>query len=194
MDLVPPALIAARYFATEQGVIESLQVKRETVSRELKEFVSEHTSEGGLLEDAVNDKGTVTRAGATGQLKVILDSGEPEVDAEKGALTRCIALMEADSKAGKAVQQAQVTLDERVISRYAILTEHEIKILAIEDKWFTTICAAIDEEIGSLSRRFAARVQNLIERYAKPLPDIERDVSSYGARVERHLKRMGLSR
>ena len=38
MDLVPPALIVARYFATEQAVIDSLEIRRETVSRELEEF------------------------------------------------------------------------------------------------------------------------------------------------------------
>ena len=38
MDLVPPVLIVTRYFATEQAVIDSLEVKRETVSRELEEF------------------------------------------------------------------------------------------------------------------------------------------------------------
>ena len=32
MDLVPPVLIVTRYFATEQAVIDSLQVKRETAS------------------------------------------------------------------------------------------------------------------------------------------------------------------
>ena len=193
MDLVPPVLMVARYFATEQAAIESLQLQHETVSRELAEFVDEHTSESGLLEDAVNDKGKVTKAGVNGRLKTIRDDDEPERNEEGDALMRCLALIDAESQAGKAVKEAQVTLDEQVISRYTTLSEDEIKNLVIEDKWLTTICNAIDSEVQSLSRHLAARVQELEERYAKPLSNLERDVARFGAKVEGHLKRMGLS-
>src|SRR5207302_7731425 len=55
MDLVPPALIVARYFAKEQAAIEALQADQETAARELEEFVEERTGEDGLLEDATSD-------------------------------------------------------------------------------------------------------------------------------------------
>ena len=44
MGLIPPALIVARWFATEQAAIEKLQAGRETAARELEEFVEEHAS------------------------------------------------------------------------------------------------------------------------------------------------------
>ena len=93
MDLVPPALIVARYFATEQAAIETLQAKQETAARELEEFVEEHTGEEGLLEDAVNDKGKVTKSRVKNRLKFIQD--ELESDEERGALTDCLALIGA---------------------------------------------------------------------------------------------------
>lgn len=43
-----------------------------------------------------------------------------------------------------------------------------------------------------LAQRLAARVQELEERYARPLPALERDVEALGARVAAHLKKMGL--
>ena len=62
----------ARYFADEQAAVEALQAKQEAAARELEEFVEEHTGEEGLLEDAVNDKGKVTKErGVTERLKVI---------------------------------------------------------------------------------------------------------------------------
>ncbi len=192
MDLVPPALIVARHFATEQAVIESLQVKQETVSRELEEFVEEHTGEDGLLEDVVNDKGKVTKAGVTGQLKVIQDDGEPEGDEERDALTRCLALIEAESKAVKAVKEAQAALDQRVLSRYATLTETEIKTLVVEGKWFASIRADIEGEVQRLTQHLAGRVNELEERYARPLPELDREVGELGLKVEGHLKVMGL--
>ena len=45
MDLVPPALIVARYFAAEQAIIDDLQAQQETHARELAEYVEEHTGE-----------------------------------------------------------------------------------------------------------------------------------------------------
>ena len=66
MELVPPPLIVARYFAAEQAVIEALQATQETADNELEQFVEEHTGDDGLLEDATNDKGEVTKSRCDG--------------------------------------------------------------------------------------------------------------------------------
>ena len=68
MDLIPPALIVARYFPKEQAVVDSLQAKLEAATRKLEEFVEEHSGEEGLLADATNDKGTVTKAAVKARL------------------------------------------------------------------------------------------------------------------------------
>ena len=36
------------------------------------------------------------------------------------------------------------------------------------------------------------RVKELEESYARPLPELEREVEAFSAKVEGHLKRMGL--
>src|SRR5437899_687155 len=105
MDLIPPPLIVARYFAEEQSAIEALQATQETAARELEEFVEEHTGDEGLLADATNDKGKVTKGGVKDRLKAI--EGEPESDDERNALTRCLALIEAESEAAKTVDEAR---------------------------------------------------------------------------------------
>ena len=46
--------------------------------------------------------------------------------------------MDAESDAGKAVKEAQAALDEKVLARYAKLTEAEIKTLVVEDKWLAS--------------------------------------------------------
>ena len=113
MDLIPPELIVARYFADEQAAVEVLQAKQEAAARELEEFVEEHTGEEGLLEDAVNDKGKVTKSGVTERLKVI--RYEPESDDERDVLKQCRTLIEGEAKAAKAVKEAQARLDEQVL-------------------------------------------------------------------------------
>ena len=191
MDLIPPTLVIARYFAAEQTALEALQAQQDSAARELEEFIEEHTGEGGLLTDATNDKGKVTKASVGDRLKTIQD--EPESDEEQEALIRCLALIEAESNAGKAVKGSQEELDRKVLDHYAVLTEAEIKTLVVEDKWFASIRAALESEVQRLTQQLAGRVKELEERYASPLPELEREVEEFGAKVEGHLKKMGLS-
>ena len=191
MDLIPPELIVARCFAADQENIDALQTAYETATSELAEFVEENTGEDGLLQDATNDKGKVTKTGVTKRLNIIRD--EPDSDEERDALTRCLGLIGNESRACKAVKDKQSELDQKVLARYAILTEAEIKTLVVEDKWFGSINAKIHEEAQRLTQQLTGRIKELDERYARPLPELEREVVEYSARVESHLKKMGLS-
>ena len=195
MDLVPPGLIVSRYFADQQAAIDDLRIKQETSARELEEFIEEHTSEEELLEDATNDKGKVTRAGVKERLKQLrMDNGlwTVEDDDEGKALKRCLELIEAEATAGKTVKDAQAKLNEKVLEKYPSLTEAEIKTLVVEDKWFASIQAAIEGEVQRLTQRLATRFKELEERYVQPLPELEREVKAFSAKVEGHLKKMGL--
>ena len=44
-----------------------------------------------------------------------------------------------------------------------------------------------------MTQSFAARLKELEERYARPLPALEREVEAFGAKVEGRLRRMGLA-
>ena len=101
--------------------------------------------------------------------------------------------MDAEAAADKAARSAQTALDRRVLDRYAALAEAEIRTLVVDDKWLAGIRAAIDEEVQRVTQSFAARLKQLEERYARPLPDLEREVAAFGAKVEGHLRRMGLT-
>jgi len=191
MDLVPPGLVVARFFAGEQAAIEELEALQETAARELEEFVEEHSGEEGLLEDVTNEKGKVTKTAVKDRLREI--GKDPEFADEREALARCMELLEAESGAGKAVKDARGVLDKKALTRYSTLTEDDVKTLVVEDKWFASIRAGIEGEVQRLTQRLAARVKELDERYARPLPELEREVETFRAKVEEHLKRMGLS-
>ena len=193
MDLIPPPLVVVRYFAAEQAAIEVLQVNYETTVREREEFVEEHTGEDSLLEDAVNDDGKINKGGMKNRLKAISDDDVPESSEERKVLTRCLALIEAESEAAKAVKEARAALDQQVLARYATLTEDEVKTLVVEDKWFASIRAEIEGEEQRLTQQLAGRVKELEDRYAKPLPMLEEEVAALSEKVDGHLKKMGLS-
>jgi type I restriction enzyme M protein len=168
-----------------------LQARLEAAARELEDFVDERTGEEGLLEDATNDKGNVTKGGVKDRLKAV--EGEPDSEDERDALTRCLELIEVESEAAKAVKDAQSALDESVLSRYAKLAEAAIKTLVVEDKWCADIRAAVDGEVQRLTQQLAGRVSELEERYDRPLPALERDVEALNEKVAGHLKKMGFT-
>jgi type I restriction enzyme M protein len=190
MDLVPPPLVAARWFAQDQAAIAELRARHETVARELEEFVEDHTGEEGLLTDAMNEKGKVPKSDAKDRLKAIED--EAESDEERDTLMRCLELIEAESEASEAVSEAQLALDEKVLARYGTATAAEIKTLVIGDKWLASLRAAMDGEAQRLIDTLARRVKDLQERFAKPLPALEHEALAFGAKVETHLRDMGL--
>jgi len=190
MDLIPPALMIARYFAKEQAAIDDVRARQEAAARELEEWIEEHTGEEGLLEDAANDKGKVTKAGVKDRLKVI--GRDADFADEREVLSRCLELIEAESEASKAVKATQAALDAKVLARYPKLTEAEIKALVVDDKWFASIQTAIEGEVQRLTQQLAGRVKELEERYAQPLPEVELEVEAFSAKVEGHLKRMGV--
>lgn len=191
MDLIPPALIVARYFADEQAAIDELQAKQEAAARELEEFIEEHTGEEGLLEDATNEKGKVTKGGVKDRLKAILN--EPDSDEEREVLTRCLALIEDEAAAAKAVKDAHAVLDAKVLTKYSRLTETEIKTLSVDDKWLAAIQIAIEGEVQRLTYQLASRIKELEERYAHPLPELEHRAEVLSTKVEAHLAKMGLT-
>jgi type I restriction enzyme M protein len=198
MDLVPPALIVARYFAEEQAAIDVLHEQCDTAARAVEEYIEEHSGEEGLLSDATNDKGKVTKATVKARLAEIhtvisAQAGIQEYQEEINVLERCLVLIEAESQADKTVKDAQAARDENVLKRYAKLSEAEIKTLVVKDKWLTAIQAAIEGEVQLLTQHLAARVKELEERYAQPLPQLEREIESISAKVEAHLMKMGLA-
>ena len=190
MDLIPPPLIVARFFADEQAHIDTLLAMQEEASRELEEYVEEHAVEEGLLEEAMNDKGKVTKGGVKARLKDIKD--ESESDEERNALECCLKLIDSESTAGKAVKEAQAMLDAKVLEHYGELSEDEIKTLVVDDKWFTSIRNGIDGEVQQVTQRLSKRVQELEERYANTLPELETAVELHSEKVAEHLYEMGL--
>ena len=79
MDLIPPALIVARYFAEEQDAIEMLQAKQETAVQTSEEYIEEHAGEDGLLADATNESGNVTAGSVKARLQ-----GDPTRPRQQG--------------------------------------------------------------------------------------------------------------
>ena len=79
----------------------------------------------------------------------------------------------------------------KVAAQYGKLTEDEIKVLVVDDKWLATIAAAVQGELDRVSQTLTGRIRQLAERYAVPLPQLTDEVAALAARVDEHLNKMG---
>ena len=77
---------------------------------------------------------------------------------------------------------------------YPTLTEAEIKILVVDDKWMARVAAAVQGELDRVSQSITGRIGELAERYAIPLPTLVDEVATLSARVDAHLQQMGFQR
>ena len=85
-ELIPPALVIARYFAAEQAAIEKLEAETAVIEQSMEEMAEEHGGEDGLLAEAKNDKGKLTKASVAARLKEI--KGDAEAADERKVLER----------------------------------------------------------------------------------------------------------
>lgn len=188
-DLLPPALLVARYFAAEFAAIESLEAAREAVSAEMEEMDEEHGGEDGRLADAKTDAGKLTKASAKSRLADI--RFEAEADEEHDLLTRFLALADKEAVASKAVKEAKKALDSKVAAKYLALTEADVKSLVVGDKWLDRLAADVQAELERVSSALTERIQQLADRYATPLPTLTCEAEALAGRVAGHLKKLG---
>ena len=188
-ELIPPSLLIRRFYQDEQAVVEKLEAEVASLEQQMEEMVEEHSGEGGLLEDATNDKGKVTKASATARLREI--KGDKDAADEIKLLKEYLALADKEVEIGSKLSEAQDAFTEKVAARYPKLTEDEIKTLVVEDKWLGTLHAAVQAELDRVSQTLTGRIRQLAERYATPLPLLTDEVAALAAKVDGHLKKMG---
>jgi type I restriction enzyme M protein len=188
-DLIPTTLIVARYFTAEQTAIEQREAERDAISRQMEEMDEEHGGEDGLLADAKNDKGKLTKASVKARQTEI--KRDKEATDERKLLDAYADLIEQEATAGKAVKDAQKALDTKVAAQFAKLTEAEIKTLVVEDKWLAALAASVQGELDRVSQALTGRIRQLAERYATPLPRLAEEVETLADRVDEHLRKMG---
>ena len=187
-DVIPPALITARFFPDLQDKIDTATTRAEELGREIDDLVEEHGAEGGLLELALTETGKLTAASVKAREK----SGEADAE-ERPLLKQAAKLIAAEAAAKKAAKEAEARLTEAVLKKYPELTEDEIRTLVVQDKWLADITAAIGAEVEARTEGLTARVRVLTERYGQPLPQIMDELETLEIRVAGHLSAMGVA-
>ena len=165
-DLIPKALIVARYFAKEQAAIDQLAAELEGVTARLAEMEEEHGGEDGAFAEL--DK--VNKANVAARLKEI--KGDKDAKDEAAVLNEWLKLNGEEADLKKRLKDAEAALDAKAYAKYPKLTEAEIKTLVVDDKWLAALDAAIHGEMDRVSQQLTQRVKELAERYETPLPQM----------------------
>ena len=192
-DLIPASILVARYFAAERDAIEALDNNLAAQEQRLDELKEEHSGEEGLLVEVIEgegDKQKITAKAVKDRLKEI--GKDPIYREEREVLKAYAALLEKEKDTKDQRKAAQVALDLKIDAKYPKLIEAEIKALVVEDKWLAHLAAVVQGELDRVSQTLTGRIRELAQRYATPLPDLVDEVGKLSARVEDHLKRMGM--
>ena len=189
MDLVPPALIVARYLAKEQARTDELAVDLELASAALSEHADEHGVDEALLEHATNDKGAYTKPLLTAARK----AAEAADDGETLACAHAaLKLMAEEGIARKVLSAAQSSLDLATLEHYGKLDEEVVKTLVLDDKWEAALSARIVAEANALAFALVARIQQLGKRYAETVVHLDAELERLDAQILGHLAAMGV--
>lgn len=112
--------------------------------------------------------------------------------AEGYVLQQWLKLNTEEADLRRSIREAEAQLDQLAYAKYPELTEAEIQTLVVDDKWLTTLSAAVQGELDRVSQTLTARIRLLADRYAAPLPQLVDDVEALSAKVDEHLKKMGV--
>lgn len=143
--------------------------------------------------DIRNKNGTFGKAKLKAALKVAAETAVvPEIYADEyAALTlysQKYAEMDTVDKAYKAARKA---LDEKLVTKYAVLTDDEIKHLLFDMKWMAKLAADVCDEIEQVLNTLSSKVLLIAKRYEHTLGEIEDRTAKSRAAVVSALERMG---
>lgn len=189
-DLIPKQLVIDKYLSSEQTALNDLNAKLESTQAEITTTQEEHAGDEGLLSDATNDKGTITKTTLTQYIKEIkADPTEKETLALANALLK---LFTEEAALKKQVKAEEVELDDLTLKQFGKLTEPEVRTLVVDDKWIASLSALMQSEINAISQRLTGRIKELADRYENTLGELTTSTKTLEENVSTHLEKMGL--
>ncbi|CAA0242830.1 type I restriction-modification system subunit M [Tenacibaculum maritimum] len=189
-DVLPKQLIIDTYLAKEQQALQAVEVELESVQAKSTEWIEEHTGEEGLLQEATNDKGGITKTTLSKYLKEIKD--EPTEVAAFKVANQLLKLFNKEASLKKEAKVMVTDLDALCLAQYGKLTEEEVRELVVDKKWLASLQATLQTEMDAISQRLTSRIQELAARYEHTLTELDGTTNMLENKVSEHLKTMGL--
>jgi type I restriction enzyme M protein len=192
--LMKPELIVNRYFLAEKQELEALDTELENIKAQMQEIEDEQTEEEDLLafvksKSEKTEKEKVTKKLIQQRIKAI--KGDKNFEDELKVITRYMVLLDKQTDLNKKIKEQQKALENKVWNKYKVLTDDEIIILVVDNKWIPVLDHAVRTEMQRISQRLTQRIKELADRYETPLPLQLKEVKQLEEKVNAHLVKMG---
>ena len=187
--LLPKTLLIDMFFAAEKKAIADAEIILADLETQRDALSEEQTEEGGVLFDYLNDKDAVDDKKVEADAKPLRK--KKTLTEEERLLLEYANLVRKIKAHEKLIKELKKSLDEDVREKYPELTDADILELLVNHKWYYDLFCGVEALYTEVSHHLANRVQELAERYEETLPGIEKEVTSYAAKVKAHLERMG---
>lgn len=183
--MLPPEILINEYFSQEWEAVTDFEAQIEVAKAELEEIQQETEVENGIFSEL--EKVNLTSVKALLKQRKADKAPKEEIT----VIENYIRLNEAISSFTKLIKIQKETIEKLVIEQYAKLSENDIKDLVINKKWIKHLEACLLEEKERMSQTLTGRIVELAERYKVTLPEMEKSLQEYEAKVKSHLQKMG---
>lgn len=188
--LIPPSLMIEVFFSKEKAEIDKLIAEKEAIIAKMEELKEEHTGEEGLLAEATDDKGNITKKTVQARIKSLGKINDENRD-ERKLLDEYLSLFDDETTLNIEIKDAQKSLELAVQAKYPTLTVEEIKTVVVERKWLFAVGSDITAELDRISQHLTKRIKELAERYEFTLPQLNNEVKELEEKLSAHLQKMG---
>lgn len=138
------------------------------------------------------------------KLRATIDSEEDETNEEEDMLVAAEPVMLVQGKERKTLEkhlknlkaslkQQNEDLYFAVLMKYSQMSQNEIKVLIVQNKWLESIKNRVYDAMDMVSQNLAVDIVALNDRYAETLSSLETQVAEKESAVLSHLKAMGFS-
>ncbi len=188
-DLLPKQVVISKYFAKEQETIDNLKAQAEELEQQMVTLVEENSGEEDLFSEVKNGAEKISKPMLAKRLKEI--KGQNGYAEEAKVLKEYRELNEKQSVINGEIKENETDLNTKLFNKYKSLTDAEVRLLVVGDKWLKTMQDAVKDEIERVSQTLASRTIDLAQRYETTLPKMTVTIDELSKKVDNHLKIMG---
>lgn len=181
-DLLPVSVILQEYFSAETAAIAEAEQAVANKAQLIDSFLEEQQE---LFDNFEKVNESVIKKAVKDAAQ--LNFGKDDVDTFKHYLDLC----KQKKEASKTLPDLQAALTDKVLAKYAALSEEDIRRLVVEKKWMRSILSSCMEEMQQVTQQLSAAITAVSARYERILPSLEADAHRYEDEVNGYLKEMG---
>ena len=185
-EIIPPELVAKRYFTQILDQISLLEAQISKKQDEFTNFVDEFGEDE--LSNVYDDKDKMTLKSLKEAIRQTSDKNEQEI------YNKALQILTEQKELESTLKAATGELNQKVFDKFKTLDENDIKTLVVDGKWLSELKEQILSTVERAVQERITRISTLAARYDKTLDELTERASTLSLRVKAHLDAMDKAR